>query len=137
MWFLAALEEGPSYTTVALVLRLKGSLDGAALARALQAVVARHEALRTVYRVVDGVAVQQVAAAARFALAHEEAIEAELAARLEGLARHRFDLARDLPVRAVLLRLGAVGCAGGAAAAWRAVCGLGAVAAAAGVRGWA
>src|SRR5215469_17764297 len=106
MWFLAALEEGPSYTTVALVLRLKGSLDGAALARALQAIVARHEALRTVYRVVDGVAVQQVAAAARFALAHEEAIEAELAARLEGLARHRFDLARDLPVRAVLLRLG-------------------------------
>src|SRR5215472_15936345 len=106
LWFLAALEAGPSYTTVALALRLKGSLDGAALARALQAIVARHEALRTVYRVVDGVAVQQVAAAARFALAHEEAIEAELAARLEGLARHRFDLTRDLPVRAVLLRLG-------------------------------
>ncbi|HET7198592.1 MAG TPA: condensation domain-containing protein, partial [Burkholderiales bacterium] len=106
LWFLAALEAGSSYTTVALALRLSGALDAAALAQALRAMVERHEALRTVYPVVDGVAVQQVAAAARFALEHEEIGEAALAARLEGLARHRFDLAQELPVKAVLLRLG-------------------------------
>ncbi|HET7197470.1 MAG TPA: amino acid adenylation domain-containing protein, partial [Burkholderiales bacterium] len=107
LWFLAALTAGPSYTTVPLALRLSGALDAAALARALRAIVERHEALRTVYPVVDGVAVQQVADAARFALGREEIGEGELAARLADLARHRFDLAQDLPVTAVLLRLGA------------------------------
>ena len=46
LWFLEQLEGGSSYT-VPMALRLAGPLDAAALRLALQAVVARHEALRT------------------------------------------------------------------------------------------
>ncbi|MGN6591570.1 MAG: condensation domain-containing protein, partial [Terriglobales bacterium] len=107
LWFLSALEGGASYTTVPLALRLRGALDAAALAQALGAIVERHEALRTLYPMVDGVAVQQVVDAGHLALTREAIGEGDVAARLEGLARHRFDLARDLPVKAALLRLGA------------------------------
>src|SRR6185437_15053119 len=105
LWFLEQLEDGSSYT-VPMALRLEGALDRAALAAALLAVVARHEALRTCFPVVDGVAVQQVEPAARFALREETVAGAALAARLAELAQQRFDLARELPIRAVLLALG-------------------------------
>ncbi|HTU08782.1 MAG TPA: condensation domain-containing protein, partial [Trebonia sp.] len=104
LWFLEQLEDGSSYT-VPMALRLEGALDRAALGEALLGVVARHEALRTRFPVVDGVAVQQVEPATRFALIEENVSAADLEARLAGLARHRFDLARELPLRAVLLRL--------------------------------
>ena len=67
LWFLEQLEGGSSYT-VPMALRLAGPLDVAALRHALQAIVARHEALRTSFPVVDGVAVQSVEPAERFAL---------------------------------------------------------------------
>ncbi|HEV2238517.1 MAG TPA: amino acid adenylation domain-containing protein, partial [Ktedonobacterales bacterium] len=93
LWFLSALEsEGSSYTTVPLALRLEGGLDVAALERALLALVERHEALRTVYPSVDGVAVQQVVGAERFRLVREAVSAAALDGRLAALARHRFAL---------------------------------------------
>ncbi|HLE84733.1 MAG TPA: amino acid adenylation domain-containing protein, partial [Thermoanaerobaculia bacterium] len=49
LWFLARLgEDGGSYNLPA-ALALRGALDAPALARALRAVVRRHEALRTVF----------------------------------------------------------------------------------------
>ncbi len=105
LWFLEQLEGGSSYT-VPMALRLTGPLDAAALARALAGVVARHEALRTTFPVVDGVAAQSVEPAGRFALGLEDVDEAALADRLAALSRRRFDLARELPIAATLLRLG-------------------------------
>jgi amino acid adenylation domain-containing protein len=53
MWFLAQLEPGdPSYV-VPLTLRLEGALDRDALLRALEALVARHEVLRTTFHAGD------------------------------------------------------------------------------------
>ena len=79
--------------------RLKGELDRDALVRALDAMVARHETLRTTFPQVDGVPVQRIAPAAesRFPLveldfsAHPAADEALVALLTEEAAAH-FDL---------------------------------------------
>ena len=46
-----------------MALRLRGALDRGALERALDAIVARHEALRTTFAAVDGEPVQRIAPA--------------------------------------------------------------------------
>src|SRR6185503_2373299 len=54
LWFLAQLEpENISYT-IPLAVRLEGWLDTAALARSLEAIIERHEVLRTSFRLLDG-----------------------------------------------------------------------------------
>jgi surfactin family lipopeptide synthetase A len=63
MWFLDKLEpENPLYN-VPDVARLKGALDVEALERALNQVIARHEALRTSFQMVKGSTVQVIAPA--------------------------------------------------------------------------
>ena len=54
LWFLSQLEEGGAAYHIPLVLRLAGELDEAALRCALDHLLARHEALRTVFVSVDG-----------------------------------------------------------------------------------
>jgi aspartate racemase len=60
LWFLEQLNRGQPLYSSARRLRLHGRLDEDALARALAAVVARHEILRTSFRTVDGRPVQRV-----------------------------------------------------------------------------
>ncbi|HUE47981.1 MAG TPA: condensation domain-containing protein, partial [Steroidobacteraceae bacterium] len=105
LWFVEQLEGG-SYT-VPLGLRLTGRLDVEALRQALADVVARHEALRTVFPAASGEAVQSIRPASDFVLTEETIAPAALADRLAALSRHRFDLAQELPVKAVVLRLAA------------------------------
>ncbi|RBL90134.1 non-ribosomal peptide synthase/polyketide synthase [Chitinophaga flava] len=59
LWFIDQME-GSVHYHVPTVLRLKGTLDKAALANALQTIVARHEILRTVMEQEDGQAFQRV-----------------------------------------------------------------------------
>jgi amino acid adenylation domain-containing protein len=54
LWFLDRLEGGAVYN-VPLANRLRGKLDIDALRQALDAVVARHESLRTTFRLIDGI----------------------------------------------------------------------------------
>src|SRR5690349_469796 len=54
LWFLDQFEPGSDEYNVPLGLRLRGELDEAALRRALEGVVARHEVLRTSYGVERG-----------------------------------------------------------------------------------
>ena len=105
LWFVEQLEGG-SYT-VPLGLRLTGWLDVGALRQALTDVVGRHEALRTVFPVVAGEAEQSIRPASDFVLTEETIAPEALEDRLAALSRHRFDLARELPLKAVLLRLSA------------------------------
>src|SRR5437870_798168 len=60
LWFLEQLEPGRATYNIPVALRLDGRLASEALATALSAVVARHEALRTHVQVVDGTAVQVI-----------------------------------------------------------------------------
>jgi hypothetical protein len=54
LWFLHTLQPDEAGYNSAVALRLTGALDVAALSRALDALVERHEALRTVFEEADG-----------------------------------------------------------------------------------
>jgi pristinamycin I synthase-3/4 len=58
LWFVDRLEKGSPEYNVPHALRLRGELDEAILERALNAIVERHESLRTHFEEVDGHAVQ-------------------------------------------------------------------------------
>jgi amino acid adenylation domain-containing protein len=61
LWFLAQIEGGSKAYQNLHGLQLRGELDRAALRRALNQIVARHEPLRTVFALVDGKPLQRVA----------------------------------------------------------------------------
>ncbi|CAM5499917.1 Linear gramicidin synthase subunit B [Streptomyces tendae] len=109
LWFVDRFE-GPSATyNHAFVLRLRGTLDVAALREALRDVVARHEVLRTVIGEEDGTPYQRVLPADEVDLTTplvETGPEGADAA-LEGVLGRPFDLATEIPTRTTLLRLGA------------------------------
>ncbi|MFY1637341.1 non-ribosomal peptide synthetase [Solwaraspora sp. WMMB335] len=62
MWLMERFAPGAGLYHMAVTLRLRGRLDLPALRRALARLVARHEALRTSFELVDGEPVQVVAA---------------------------------------------------------------------------
>ncbi|WP_405702337.1 non-ribosomal peptide synthase/polyketide synthase [Streptomyces sp. NBC_01383] len=108
LWFLHRME-GPSATyNIPLTLRLSGTLDQPALQAALSDVVERHESLRTVFPVVDGVPCQRVldVDAAQPRLRVTELGERDLPDRLAEAARYGFELSEEPPLRAELFRLG-------------------------------
>ena len=93
---------------VAVAFRLAGHLDAGALEAAVRDVLGRHEALRTVFPVVDGEAFQRVLELGelRWDLPVADVAEAELAAVAGQAAGQRFDLAAEIPLRVRLLRVG-------------------------------
>ncbi|HEX2187560.1 MAG TPA: amino acid adenylation domain-containing protein [Longimicrobiaceae bacterium] len=113
LWFLDQLEPGNRIYNEVLSLRLSGPLDVAALEGAINAIVARHEALRTRFVEVDGAPVQvvepevRVAADLRDLSAMPEEERMREVRRLADASAHEpFDLARGPLVRLMLLRLG-------------------------------
>ncbi|MFI5530062.1 amino acid adenylation domain-containing protein [Kitasatospora sp. NPDC051853] len=108
IWFEHSLE-GPSPTyNMPFAFRLTGDLDTAALRAAVDDLVARHEPLRTVFPVLDGVPEQRVLPVAEAAapFTEETVPAARSAARLAAAARHAFDLAAEIPIRTWLFRTG-------------------------------
>jgi amino acid adenylation domain-containing protein len=112
LWFLEQMAPGSSVYNIPTAVRFTGRLDTAALARALGEVVHRHEALRTIFRTVDGAPVQIVSPASSLALpmvdlsALPARVRQEEARQLAGAASWSpFDLARGPLFRAGLLRL--------------------------------
>ncbi|MFD4264091.1 amino acid adenylation domain-containing protein, partial [Streptomyces sp. NPDC058534] len=108
LWFLAQLE-GPSATyNIPVALRLAGALDVAALRSALGDVMDRHEVLRTVFPVVDGEPYQEVLAPSEVGevLRVVRAAEGEVAGLVTEETGHGFDLAVEVPLRALLVEVG-------------------------------
>ena len=113
LWFVDRLEPGDAAYHVPHLVRIRGPLDPCALRRALAGVVARHEALRTVFREEGGEAVQEVVPAAALPLpvADLSALavgERESAVRTLASveAARPFDLERGPLLRTMLLRVG-------------------------------
>ncbi len=111
LWFLAQLGAGTTYH-MPVGMRLLGALDGDALRRSLDRLVARHEALRSVFVSVAGQPhVELLPEACGFALVEEDLEhDPHAAERLEELsaleAHAPFDLERGPLIRGRLVRLG-------------------------------
>ncbi len=109
LWFLDQLEPNSPLYNVPLVARLTGALRVAALERALQAIVARHEVLRTRFDCPGDTPVQVVSSQVDFKLRVIQAgnpAEAERWMREE--VRRPFNLmGAESLLRAGLIRLGA------------------------------
>ncbi|MFF7163702.1 amino acid adenylation domain-containing protein [Streptomyces sp. NPDC008086] len=105
LWFLYRLE-GPSPTyNIHTAVRLTGPLDAAALRTALNDVVARHEALRTIYPDDDGTPHQRILPEATVPFEVVQTRAGEVDALLREAAAHSFALDAEIPVRATLYAL--------------------------------
>ncbi|MEV0498223.1 amino acid adenylation domain-containing protein, partial [Streptomyces spectabilis] len=115
MWFLSRLDPDSWEYSVPVVLRLSGPLDPEVLCRGLTAVVARHEILRTRYRLEGTEPVQVIDEPGLFELPTDDLTAfgdpAERERRARDLAEAEpgipFDLERGGPVRARLIRVAA------------------------------
>ena len=106
LWFMAQLEPNDSIFNAPLAMRLKGDLDLAALELALNELVARHEVLRTTYRLENDQPVQVIADECKIALPVVEARdEAHAKFLIDTEGAKPFDLKRDPMLRALLVRL--------------------------------
>src|SRR4026209_1040120 len=112
LWFVHQLQPGsPSYH-VTTALGLTGNLDLDALEHSLSHVIARHEALRTTFRLSDGEPVQVIAPELEVPLPIADRTQIPLVDRdseiqhlIEIQARLPFDLERGPLLRAQLVRL--------------------------------
>ncbi|WP_010111415.1 condensation domain-containing protein, partial [Burkholderia oklahomensis] len=105
VWMLAELDPDSTAYAIPLALRIGGALDADALARSLDALVRRHEILRTSYGAVDGRPMQFVHAAAAFELKRARIASDALHARLADEAATPFDLRHPQMLRAALFEL--------------------------------
>ncbi|RKG66753.1 non-ribosomal peptide synthetase, partial [Corallococcus exercitus] len=112
LWFLDRLESGTTLFNLPAAFRLRGPLDVTALGRAFNALVERHESLRTRFMEQDGQPVQVAEPTLTLALAPEdltdlppERREEDTRQRMAEEARRPFDLTRGPLLRTRLLRL--------------------------------
>ncbi|MDR0842620.1 MAG: amino acid adenylation domain-containing protein [Acidobacteriota bacterium] len=117
LWFLEQLGEASAVYYINGALRLKGRVDQGLLQAALDAAVARHEALRTTFVNVGGKPVQRINAAMPFALrvldfsgVADVDPDAEIARAAAAEAGTPFNLETGPLIRARLLRLAADDC---------------------------
>ncbi len=106
LWFLNKLD-GPSATyNMAGALRLRGPLDRAAMAAAINDVVDRHEPLRTVFPEIGGEPCQRILDSDQARLELAVAEPDDLASAMRRAANHVFDLSDQPPFRATLFVVG-------------------------------
>ncbi len=107
LWYLESTRgDEPSAYAVPTLLRLRGRLDAAALQRALNRLVARHEILRTAIVTRAGQPWQEILPQVALPLPLEDCPASALPARVAELALQPFDLAEAPLLRARLFRSG-------------------------------
>ncbi len=112
LWFIDQLgQEGGAAYHIPGALKLSGHLNRAALGEALDAIVRRHEVLRTRFVVIDGNPMQAISEVARFSLEDHDFSSLDMTERDAQLrkiaaqeARARFDLALGPMIRGRLVR---------------------------------
>ncbi|MER5883129.1 amino acid adenylation domain-containing protein [Streptomyces sp. NPDC001941] len=106
LWFLYRLE-GPSATyNIPVVTHVAGTLEREPFAAAVRDVVARHEALRTVYVEAGGEPAQRVLNQADVRVEFTPCTPDQVDAQVAEVTGHRFDLAAEVPLRVRVLELG-------------------------------
>jgi amino acid adenylation domain-containing protein len=112
LFLLDQLMPGSSAYNVPTLYRLDATLDEHKLRRAFDHVIARHEIVRTSFRLIDGAPVQEVNAPSPFELAVTDLRQTSAADRderareiLGELVRRPFDLTRDVLLRAALVHV--------------------------------
>ncbi|WP_372507766.1 amino acid adenylation domain-containing protein [Mycobacterium barrassiae] len=111
LWFIDQLQGRSSAYNMPLAVRLVGPLDVGALGAAFADVVERHESLRTLITAPDGTPQQVVAEPERadFGWRVVDATEwsmNELEREVEAAALRSFDLSAEVPLRALVFRVG-------------------------------
>ncbi|GJL59956.1 MAG: hypothetical protein NPIRA03_28130 [Nitrospirales bacterium] len=112
LWFLSQLKpDGWSYN-LPVALRLVGTVDIPALVNSVEAVVRRHETLRTTFRAVDGEPMQSIAVEGNVAMPVENLHDVSEDERHEAVhrlaveeMRRPFRLDQEAPIRLRLLKL--------------------------------
>lgn len=111
LWFLSQLEEGRALN-IPLGFNLVGPLHLEALERSLTEIVRRHETLRTVFPIANGVVVQRILPPSPLLLSvvNLQTLpvpqqQEEVYRLAQAAAQHPFDLAVDRPLHITLLRL--------------------------------
>lgn len=108
LWTTRQVSSFPGVTTEAFTIGITGRVSSAALTAALDALVVRHEALRTVVREGEHGPMGEVLPAAPVPFTEHDArtmTEAEIHALVDRAARQTFASGKDVPLlRAVLLR---------------------------------
>ncbi|HEX7648317.1 MAG TPA: amino acid adenylation domain-containing protein, partial [Noviherbaspirillum sp.] len=114
LWFLDRFDTGTALYNIPIAIRMQGRLNEAALARSLNDIVGRHDALRTTFIVEHGTPLQAIAPSVELFvplidLADLSPAErtAQLQLRMREEARQPFDLSAGPLLRACLLRLDA------------------------------
>ncbi|MEU8542161.1 amino acid adenylation domain-containing protein [Streptomyces sp. NPDC048717] len=105
LWFLDRMNPRSPEWVAGMFLKVPDGTHVAHVQRALNALVERHEALRTRYAVVDGESVQYIAAPHRVELRHLHADREEFTAILKEEFGRGFDLENGPLLRAALVRL--------------------------------
>ncbi len=112
-WMLAQIDPGSTASNMAISFELEGPLDPSILEASLSALIERHEALRTLFRMVDGELSQVIVPEARYELTScdlrespPEMLEAAIARRLSEHSHSRIDLQNGPVLKALLMRAG-------------------------------
>ncbi|MGI0483800.1 amino acid adenylation domain-containing protein [Pantanalinema rosaneae CENA516] len=110
LWFLDQLVPNHPFYNVPEAIRLRGELDVMALEQSLQAIVQRHEILRTNFTLREGQPVQVIQSIADISLSIVDVStaqepESEAGKRMVIEAQRPFDLSRDQLIRVILFRL--------------------------------
>ncbi|MFD0888882.1 condensation domain-containing protein, partial [Streptosporangium algeriense] len=106
MWFLDRLSPGDGANNMVVCERLTGPLDAGALERALSEIVARHEALRTVFPEREGFPVARVLDPEPVVVEHLGPAGEPSPETLAELSNRPFDLATGPLLRVALIRVG-------------------------------
>nr|WP_043274198.1 non-ribosomal peptide synthetase [Pseudomonas sp. CHM02] len=104
-WFLWQLDPSSAAYHIPSALRLKGALDISALQRSFDALVARHESLRTCVQEQPSGALQVIRPDAALPIRLDPIAEADLQEQVEAEIARPFDLQQGPLLRVTLLRL--------------------------------
>ncbi|WP_078353896.1 non-ribosomal peptide synthetase [Mycobacteroides chelonae] len=105
VWFECQMEGMTDFGNMSLVLRFSGPLNDGLLEKAINDVVARHEALRTNFRVHEGAPHQVVHESVQVSLPLTHVQPDELTGALNGLRHYVFDLESEPLIRPTLVRV--------------------------------